>query len=489
MTTDSAKDWDPADRPSATPAGAPVGQHEEPARRQNARSLQFALERQLQIDAGLAKAAKAPERKPDPKPAENASTIARRLVKVALGLGLAVTLGWSPLRALMTTTSIEALINARVETIRSPIEGTVEAAPDADRDWTSGDAPPRLRVVDSLADHARLDDLKRQYDALETQSRGLQRKSELVSVELEALNVQIEGFRQGRLKLLDARVAAQTAELEALVAKSSQAAAAKQRTEHLRQSGVATAAEGDRVRYEWVAATSAEAAAARRLEETRVERDAIAQGVFIGDSYNDSPSSDQRAAELRLRLGELEAERAAAGSQMKLLAGQIAEEEARYRDRSDALVVLPSSGRVWEMLTGPGEHVSKGQDLLRVLDCSHPMVSANVDESVYNRLEVGGSATFRPSQGGGKTYEGTIVNLTGAAGASANFAIPPVAMRKSPFYVTITVNDMKEGGCSVGRTGTVTFEASNDVSRNQNEAGSISRRAQEEIPALRPELL
>jgi hypothetical protein len=61
-------------------------------------------------------------------------------------------------------------------------------------------------------------------------------------------------------------------------------------------------------------------------------------------------------------------------------------------------------------------------------------------------------------------------------------------MRKSPFYVTITVNDMKEGGCSVGRTGTVTFEASNDVGRNQNEAGSISRRAQEEIPALRPEL-
>ena len=224
MTTDSAKDSDPADRPSGTPAAAPVGQQGEPARRQDARSLQFALERQLEIDAGLAQAAEAPEKKPNLKPAENPSTMPRRLVKVALGLGLAVTLGWSPLRALLTTTSIEALINARVETIRSPIEGTVEAAPDADRDWTSGDAPPRLRVVDSLADHARLDDLKRQYYALETQSRGLQRKSELVSVELEALNVQIEGFRQGRLKLLDARVAAQTAELEALVAKSSQAA-------------------------------------------------------------------------------------------------------------------------------------------------------------------------------------------------------------------------------------------------------------------------
>jgi hypothetical protein len=50
-----------------------------------------------------------------------------------------------------------------------------------------------------------------------------------------------------------------------------------------------------------------------------------------------------------------------------------------------------------------------------------------------------------------------IVNLTGAAAASGNFAIPPVAMRKSSFYVTVAVNGMSEGGCSVGRTGTVTF--------------------------------
>ena len=155
------------------------------------------------------------------------------------------------------------------------------------------------------------------------------------------------------------------------------------------------------------------------------------EGVFIGDSYNDSPSSDQRAAELRLRVGELEAEAEAVRSQMVLLSGQIAEEDSRYHQRADALVVLPPSGRVWEMLTGPGEHVSKGQDLMRVLNCAHPIVSANVDEGVYNRLEVGAPAEFRPSQGGGKIYAARIVNLTGAAAASANLAIPPVAMRKS----------------------------------------------------------
>jgi hypothetical protein len=122
------------------------------------------------------------------------------------------------------------------------------------------------------------------------------------------------------------------------------------------------------------------------------------------------------------------------------------------------------------MLTGPGEHVNKGQDLMRVLNCAHPIVSANVDEGVYNRLKVGAPAEFRPSQGGGKIYAATIVNLTGAAAASANLAIPPVAMRKSPFYVTVAVEGMSDGGCSVGRTGTVTFAARETRAANEKTA-------------------
>ena len=115
---------------------------------------------------------------------------------------------------------------------------------------------------------------------------------------------------------------------------------------------------------------------------------------------------------------------------MTLLADQIAEEEARFRERSEALVDLPSSRRVWEMLTAPGERVSKGRDLMRVLDCSRPLVSANVDENVYNRLDVGGHATFRPSQRGAKPYDGVIVNLMRAAAPSGNFAIPLAAPRR-----------------------------------------------------------
>jgi hypothetical protein len=53
------------------------------------------------------------------------AVIARRFLKIALGIGLVVAFGWAPLRAMLATTSVEAIVNARIETIRAPIEGIV----------------------------------------------------------------------------------------------------------------------------------------------------------------------------------------------------------------------------------------------------------------------------------------------------------------------------------------------------------------------------
>ena len=416
-----------------------------------ARSVQLVLEHSFPPGTEDAESTEA-----QPSERKHFTAGVRRFLKIAVGVALVVAFGWAPLRAMLATTSVEAIINARIETIRSPLDGVIQFGAPESANWSSAAAPPKLVVVDPYADRSRLDELRRQYSGLESQTHTLERESLLTQTALDALDLQVKKFRENRLKLIEARLAAQVAELDAAIAKTSQVTTSKHRSEQLQKTGDISAAESDRTQYEWSAATSAEAAARKRLEETKVERDAVAEGVFVGDSYNDSPSSEQRATELRLREGELDAQLEAARSQTKHLADQIAEEEARYQRRSEATVVLPVKGRVWEMLIAPGEYVSKGQDLLRVLDCSKPIVSANVDERVYDRLEVGSPATFRPLEGN-KTYRGTVINLTGAAGASANFAIPPLSLRKSSFYVTIAMDDMGEAGCSIGRTGTATF--------------------------------
>jgi hypothetical protein len=282
MKAKTAISVDDAARPPTTRVGAQVNEPEGNALPDDARSLQFALERGLQVVAGQPEPPTAPTETENPqlKPATQKRATTRRLFKIALGLALVVSLGWSPLRTMLATTSVEALVNARIETIRSPIEGIVEAAPDANLDWGASAAPPRLRIAGPLADHSRLDDLKRQYAALESQMDALARQSESAAAALETLTAQVGRFRGGRLKLLDARLKAQTAELEAAAAKTSQAAESKRRTDELRKSGSTTAAEGDRTQFEWVAATSAQTAAEQRLEETRIELHAAVCNVF-----------------------------------------------------------------------------------------------------------------------------------------------------------------------------------------------------------------
>ena len=159
-----------------------------------------------------------------------------------------------------------------------------------------------------------------------------------------------------------------------------------------------------------------------------------------------------------MRAGDLRGELRTRDAQIARLRADIADEAARYTTRSDVEVALPVSGRVWEVLTAPGEHVSRGQDLLRLLDCASAVVTANVSESIYNRLQVGSPVTFRPSAGG-DGYAATIVNLTGAAGAPANFAILPSTLAKEAYHVTVAVPQIAESAeCGVGRTGRVIFE-------------------------------
>lgn len=72
--------------------------------------------------------------------------------------------GWLPLKAVLQTSGVEAVVNARIVTLRSPIHGPVSAKPPQGSTQLSvvheGDAI--LHVVNARGDRVRLDDLRRQ---------------------------------------------------------------------------------------------------------------------------------------------------------------------------------------------------------------------------------------------------------------------------------------------------------------------------------------
>ena len=188
-----------------------------------------------------------------------------------------------------------------------------------------------------------------------------------------------------------------------------------------------------------------------------VELSALRKGVYIGDNYNDRPQSLQRADEIGLKLSEVTADISHREARLATLRAELAGEKDRYAERAAATLVAPVRGSIWEIMTAPGETVVRGQDLVRVLDCSGVVVTATVGETAYNQLRIGDAARFR-FRGASKDHQGRIVGLTGVATAPANLAIQPSALAKEPYRVTVALPELARAErCNVGRTGRVTF--------------------------------
>src|SRR5437879_3684348 len=89
-------------------------------------------------------------------PARSWSLILRRVLKVAVGLAIVAVFGWLPFRAIWQTSSVEAVVNARLVTLRSPIDGGVSAKSGPSTALSVvNEGEVILRVVNTRGDRAR----------------------------------------------------------------------------------------------------------------------------------------------------------------------------------------------------------------------------------------------------------------------------------------------------------------------------------------------
>lgn len=382
----------------------------------------------------------------------------RRLIKTAAGLAIVLMVGWMPVRALLETTSTEAVINARLITLRAPIEGQIQGLTSLTVGSEMTPGTPLVSIANPRAERGRLDDLRRLLDELEGDIKTLHvKRTELVALQRE-LTTQTQAFRAARIDQLEARLAEVTSDIAAAEARREEADQALRRARALDKAGTGTKVTLERAERDARVATQNLLSLGHKKSGLEIELTALTKdGVYVGDSYNDRPQSLQRADDIALRLNELNAEIAQRTTRRALVRDELSQEQARYAERSTAALVSPVRGSVWEIMTAPGETVSRGQDLVRVLDCSGLVVTATVGETAYNALHVGQSALFR-FKGESTPINGRIIGLTGVATAAANLAIQPSALAKEPYRVTVALPELaKPGPCNVGRTGRVTF--------------------------------
>jgi multidrug resistance efflux pump len=349
----------------------------------------------------------------------------------------------------MATTSAEAVVNSRLITVRAPISGNILASASLEPGMAFRAGATLLSVKNPNLDRSNLDNLNRTVETLSIDVASLRAKAAVLKHHKTELVAQVQQFRDGRIETLERAVNALSAQIAAAVAQHDEAAKVLARARILFDKKVTTEANFDSaLRDESVAAQNVS-----RLEQQRqaaeIELAAARQGTFIADGYNDIPQAEQRSLDVELQLADVEARLSGTVKELAAAKQAAAQEDERTQALSLAAIRPNVSGRIWEMMTAPGEHVIAGQVLMRLLDC--------VSESVFEKLAIGQRATFKPRDGGPQ-LKGWVTNISGVASVASNDAIQPKLLTREPYHVTLEFPGLvRQTECQVSRAGLVTL--------------------------------
>jgi multidrug resistance efflux pump len=389
----------------------------------------------------------------------------RRYVKFALGAALITVGGLTTYQQLTVRVSREAVINARVTTIRAAMDGILKTAMATPGRAVQAGAPIG-DIEDPMADDARVFQLQQELHATEREHATVARRiNDLRQARVEA-DAQAEAYRLGRVRQDELRVEEARASLSAAGAREAEASAAERRGAALYARGFMAAAGYERALHAREVGQQDTIAARKRLDALIVGLAAARNGTYLGDNYNDVPSSFQRARELTVRVEESQANLDQLARKEETLSAELMSERKRLAARSSASLAAPIDGNLWTVQAASGEYVRKGQELFTVLDCSTAVVTAAVSERDYNELRLGDPVRFRVA-GSGREYSGTVSKL-GLTATGRSFAIAPEERRHQ---VAVQLTDLQSSDtdrCAVGRTGEVVFEG-----RGQGPAGRL----------------
>jgi len=381
----------------------------------------------------------------------------RRVAKLAAGVALITVAALTAYEHIVLRVSREAVINARIVSIRAPIDGVVTTPVEAPGAAVrAGVAISQLQ--DPTADDSRIFQLQGDFEAAGREREATSRRlADLERARTEA-SAQADAYRLGRVQQVELRIEEARASLAVDKAKEADAIAAERRGDTLRAHGYMAQAIYENLVHAREVARQQAIAAQKRIDTLTVELEAARSGTYLGDNYNDVPSSFQRARELSVRIDETKATLDQLVQKRDTLATQLAAERGRLYTRSTADLTAPIDGNLWTVQAAAGEYVRKGQELFTIVDCATVVVTASVSERDYNELRLGEPVRFRVS-GTGREYSGRIAKL-GLTSTGRSFAIAPEERRHQVAVQLADLEHSTSDSCAVGRSGEVIFEGS-----------------------------
>jgi multidrug resistance efflux pump len=337
-----------------------------------------------------------------PPAAPPRGALLRRRIRIGLGAGLLAVSGWLILSWLLSPsiwniTSSQAVVNARIMMLHSPIEGTIATPPPAVGKAVGAES----YLVESnnpLVDNSRREQLKTETASLDERVAALKKQHELLEELKSKLAESARRYQEATIRRLEKQVeeaksmtSAADAFLQQRKYKNEQLSKLYRERKGISQAEVVTA----RLAAE-AAQNKADQAhlTVRRLAD---EVESIRKGNYIGpgDGRNDVPYSMQRIHEIAIRQQDIQAknqEFAARGAQVQK---QLRIEDKRVERQSCCRLKAPIDGIVWRRPLANGSTVTRQTLVLELLDASDIFVDALISERHFGDVHPGDKVVIK----------------------------------------------------------------------------------------------
>jgi multidrug resistance efflux pump len=400
---------------------------------------------------------------PAPKPMALVRKNGAKLLKASFGVAVVGAGLWSLLRAFAFSVSTQAVIAGSVTQLSAPIGGNLHLQSLSVGQFV--DAGQLLsNIVDSRADSSVVEDLEGRLRATEASLATIAPLIEELGKAADTFQRGSNSYQSRRVVQLRLQVKETEARLERARAQAAEAAERRRRTVELAANGLAGTETVTSVQRDSIVAEQDAVASQLALEGVRTQLDSARAGVITDGLGADRPYSGQRLDEVRLeqarwrqRFDELERVRDS-------LRAQLEQARARLKRTSDAELRAHKRSRVWQLSALEQSYVSQGQPVVSLMACDSLSIVAIVGERVFNRLRIGGKATFKLA-GSKEAYRAEIVQLKGVAPTDYSDVIVSPGLKvtpgENPYRVILASTELSKAqaeGCALGHSGEVRFD-------------------------------
>lgn len=353
----------------------------------------------------------------------------------------------------MAGASSNAVVNAPVVTLRSPIAGQLDLSPLALGAVVTRDEP-LAEIRDNQADRVRLNDLLMERDLALAELNRLRTVRDRRSHHFGEVSGLARAYREARWRELTAMSGQGTSgEVPAFESDKVLPGEGLDRIEEAAQPRQVDPEPPRR---------GAGSAPSESQSVQQFRRDEVEKGTYLDGSANPVWSYQMRSLEASLALGVSDAELKEALARVTAYEARIERERERVNLLAGANVSTPVHGVLWERLVADGVVLQRGDPMLRIANCEAVLVTLSVTENVFNTLQTGDAATFR-FNGSSQTMQGTVARLAGSGAATVyrELAVAPSQKHLERYDVTLLVPELRatpEEGCPIGRTGRVFFD-------------------------------